>query len=136
MTVADSGDTSGESASYIPAFRATVTENAGSVTGIQFFNPGADKGSAQLNGFTIFANEQDGTPVITFPSGIQEGAGFASGNDRTKMNMVHIDGINIQGSTSANLTLGQQWNNSNDWKVLTITGDTSTLEKTLIKVTL
>ena len=135
IQVTNSGDTSGTELYYIPAFSATVVESSGNLSSVVFSSPGATLGSCQLNGFTLYSSAQDGSPVITFPSGIQEGAGFVSG-DRTKMNMVHIDGLNIESGTSVNASFGQSWNNTTNWNVLTITGAVDSFEKTLIKVTL
>ena len=135
IPVSNAGATSGTELYYIPAFSATVVESSGNLTSVAFTTPGATLGSCQLNGFTLYSSAQDGSPVITFPSGIQEGAGFVSA-DRTKMNMVHIDGLNIESGTSANGAFGQSWNNTTNWNVLTITGAVDSFEKTLIKVTL
>ena len=123
ITVADSGGTSGDSAAYVPAFGATVTDSSGDVTAISITAPGALSGSCQLHGLLIYANNQETSPMtVTLPAGTQEGAGtFGS---KTGINVAQVSGINADGTgNSGNLsTLGQQWNLGSNFNQLKIVG--------------
>ena len=123
ITVTNTGGTSGDSAAYVPAFGATVTDSSGDVTAMTITAPGALSGSCQLHGFLIYASNQESSPMaVTLPAGTQEGAGtFGS---KPGINPANLAGISADGTgNSGNLTnLNQQWSLGSNFNQLRITG--------------
>ena len=80
---ANSGDTSGTSGAYIPAFSASAVQTSGDVSSITITGcSGAISGSQQIEGVHFYANNQESSPLdITIPAGLQNGGG-ANGNKK------------------------------------------------------
>ena len=123
ITVADSGGTSGDSAAYVPAFGATVTDSGGDVTAISITSPGALSGSCQLHGVLIYADNQESSPMeVTIPAGTQEGGGtFGS---KTGLNIAQLSGVSVDGTNvSATLTtLNQRYQLGSNFNTIQVRG--------------
>ena len=122
VTVADSGDTSGDALAYVPAFSASVTNSSGDVTAMSITAPGGTSGSCQLNSIKLFANNMQSAPLqITLPAGTQEGAGtFGS---KQGINPVVMSALDVTGTgNSSNFSVTQQYALGSNFNILKVSG--------------
>jgi hypothetical protein len=115
LTVSNSGTSTGTAGQYGSLFTATVTQSSGDVTAVAINAPAGLSGASQLNGLSIYANNQESGLALTLPAGLTEGAGGYS--DKENINISSVDaksfsGTGVSGALSpvATYNLGANFN--------------------------